>query len=147
VVAHCAPMSTASARAPSAPTQRPISIQVLSGLLGAEAILALAAAIALSMAAGAADESGDAAGNPLRFAAGAGVILAFLGYRAARNAWFGRPRAYGQAAILQLALLAGLGLALLVIGWQPALVASMALPAGVFVLLTTRGVREALGQI
>jgi hypothetical protein len=140
-------MSTASARAPSASTQRPLSIQVLTALLGAEAILTLAAGIALSMAAGAADESGDSAADPLRFAAGAGVILAFLGYRAARNTWLGRTRAYGQAAILQLALLAGLGVALLVIGWQPALVAAMALPAGVFVLLTTRGVREALGQV
>jgi hypothetical protein len=139
-------MSTASARAPSAPTQRPTTLQVLTALLAAEAVLTLAGGIALSMVAGAADEASDATGTPLRFAAGGAVILAFIAYRAARNAWRGRPRAYPQAAILQLGLLGGLAVALLVIGWQPALVAVMVLPAAVFVLLTTRAVRESLGQ-
>jgi hypothetical protein len=82
----------------------------------------------------------------VRFAAGAGVLVAIFAYRAARNAWRARPRAYVQAGIIQLLVVAGVALAMVVVGWQPALLGAMALAGGAFVLLSVPSVRESLGQ-
>lgn len=139
-------MTTTSIRAQSVSIGRPTALQVLAGLLGVEAVLALAVGIGLSMVAGAAEQAGDPAATSLRFAAGGGVILAIFAYRAARNAWRARPRAYAQAGIIQLLVVAGVALAMVAVGWQPALLGPMALAAGAFVLLSVPSVRESLGQ-
>ena len=139
-------MTSTSIRSKAVPTERPVALVLLTALLGLEAVLALAAAIFLSMIAGAADEAGNDAGTGLRFAAGGAVIVAIVAYRAARNAWRARPRAYPQAAIIQLAVVAGLALAMVVAGWQPLYLAVIALAAGVFVLLSMPSSRDALDQ-
>lgn len=139
-------MTSTSIRSKSVSAERPLTLQLLAVLLGLEAVLALAVAIGLSMVAGAADEAGDGAATGLRFAAGGAVIAAIVAYRAARNAWRARRRAYAQAGILQLVVVAGLALGMVVAGWHPALLGVIALATGVFILLSTQSVRNALGQ-
>lgn len=122
-------------------------IGVLRAFLWAEAIGGLVLAIFLSMAAatlGARD--GVAAEEPLRFAAGGAFVLGILALVASRGARKRRPWAWTLAAILQVIVAVATGVAVLVAEWHPAYLVGFGLAAVVMLVLSTAGVRRALGQ-
>lgn len=135
----------------SAATSRVMGIAVLRALLLGEAALGLVLAIALSMLASAftdfvGGDSGRAAEQSLRFAAGFSLIFAILAAAASRGARRRRGWAWTLAALLQLVLSVATAIAILVATWHPAYLLGFALAAIVMVVLSTPSVRRALGQ-
>lgn len=83
---------------------------------------------------------------PIRFAAGGAIVLAILALFASRGVRRRRPGGWTLAAIIQVLVAVGTGIAVLTSEWQPAFIAGFATPALVMVVLSTASVREALGQ-
>ena len=136
------PMATAS----SVPL-----IGALRVLLLAEAAATLALAILLSMLAGGTADflGGDAASSaetPLRFAAGAAFLFAIFAAVASRGARRRRAWAWTMAAVLQVILAVGTGIAVLTAEWHPLYLVGFAMAAVVMTVLSTGAVRRALGQ-
>ncbi len=124
---------------------------VLRALLIGEAVLGLGLTIFLSLVAVA---LGDATGGDeglaveerLRFAAGGAIIVVIGALVASRGARRRRPWAWTLAALLQLVLAIGTGVAILVAGWHPVELVGFGLAIVVMLVLSTTSVRRALGQ-
>ena len=132
-------------------TERVPLVGVLRTLLIGEAVLGLGLTVFLSLAAAA---LGDATGGDeglaveerLRFAAGGAIIVAIGALIASRGARRRRPWAWTLAALLQLVLAIGTGVAILVAGWHPVEAVGFGLAIAVMFVLSTASVRRALGQ-
>lgn len=136
---------------PAAQPARVPLMGVLRGLLLSQAILTLGLAIFLSLlAAGLRDflggDAGRAAETTVRFAAGASFLYAVFAAIAARGARRRRRWAWTMAAILQLLLAIGTGLAVIVAEWQPIYLFGFGLAAVTMLVLSAASVRRALGQ-
>jgi len=122
------------------------AVTALCILLLAEAAYALVVTIFLSLVAG---EQGTAAETSTRFAAGGTFLFAIAAYVAFRGARRRRSWSWTLSAILQLILAVGAGIAMVTAGEEgatPAYLIAFALAAGTMLLLSTSGVRRALGQ-
>lgn len=126
-------------------------IGVLRALLIGEAVLGLGLTIFLSLAAAALGDAtggdeGRAVEERLRFAAGGAIIVAIGALIASRGARRRRPWAWTLAALLQLVVAIGTGVAILVAGWHPVVLVGFGLAIVVMFVLSTASVRRALGQ-
>ena len=136
---------------PATTPSRVAGISVLRALLLSEAALGLLIAIVLSMVASALNASlgGDAgrdAEQTLRFAAGFSFLFAILAAFASRGARRRRVWSWTLAALLQLVLAVGTGIAILTATWHPAYLLGFALATIVMLVLSAASVRRALGQ-
>jgi hypothetical protein len=136
---------------PSSSTSRSLEIGLLRVLLISEAALGLALAILLSMVASQMNaflggEAGRAAEQTFRFAAGFSFLFAIFAVVASRGARRRRGWAWTLAALLQLILAIGTGIAILTATWHPTYLLGFALAAVVMLVLSTSSVRRALGQ-
>jgi cytochrome bd-type quinol oxidase subunit 2 len=128
-----------------------LGIGLLRALLLGEAVLGLIIAIGLSMLASGQNaflggEAGRAAEQTLRFAAGFSFLFAIFAAFASRGARRRRTWSWTLAALLQLILAVGTGIAILTAAWHPAYLLGFALPAVVMLVLSASSVRRALGQ-
>lgn len=135
------------------PTARSGTVTALWVLLLAEAVLGVAVAIILSNVAGdqyaSLGDSGSAAEESTRFAAGGAILFAIAALTAAIGARRRRSWSWTLGAVLQLVLAIAAGIALFAAGAEGASAAylvAFALAAGTMILLSTSGVRRALGQ-
>ena len=122
------------------------AVGALCFLLLLEAAFALIVTIVLSLVAG---EQGGAAETSTRFAAGGTILLAIAAYVAYRGARRRRSWSWTLSALLQLILAVGAGIAMVTAGEEgatPAYLIAFALAAATMLLLSTSGVRRALGQ-
>jgi hypothetical protein len=121
---------------------------ILRGLLLLEAVAMLAATIVLSMVASGLEAlSGPGASETtIRFAAGGTIIVAILAAWASRGARRRARWAWTLAAILQVIIAVGTGVAVLVSEWHPIFIIGFALPILVMLVLSTAVVRRELGQ-
>lgn len=139
-------------QSPATPTtSRAIGIGLLRAVLLGEAALMVALAIVLSMVASALNDSlggdaGRAAEQTLRFAAGFSFVFAILAAVASRGARRRRGWSWTLAALLQLILAIGTGIAIMTATWHPAYLLGFALAAVVMLVLCAPSVRRALGQ-
>lgn len=124
-------------------TPRLMGVGILRALLLLEAALGLAAAIGLSMLA---SQESEGLEQTLRFAAGFSLVFAILAAFASRGARRRRTGAWTLAALLQLALAIGTGIAVLAATWHPTYLIGFALATAVMLVLSTGSVRQALGQ-
>ena len=133
------------------PDSRVAMIGVLRALLLGEAAGGLALAIFLSLMAGGqtdfvGGDSGRAAEESLRFAAGGALLLAIGAAVASRGARRRRPWAWTMAAILQVIVAVATGAAVMIAEWHPLFLIGFGLAALVMFVLSTASVRRALGQ-
>jgi hypothetical protein len=138
-------LMTALTDAPAVATAAPRlpMIGVLRVMLLTEAALALTLAIVLSMIAG--GLGGDAETN-VRFAAGGAFLFAVFAAIASRGARRRRGWSWTMAAILQVLLAIGTGIAVMVAEWNPVYLIGFALAVAVMLVLSVASVRRALGQ-
>ena len=120
-------------------------------LLLIEAAAMLGLAIFLSLLAGGTvdflgSDLGASAETTLRFAAGAAFLFAIFAAVASRGARRRRAWAWTMAAVLQVVLAVGTGIAVLTAEWHPAYLIGFAMAAVVMTVLSTAPVRRALGQ-
>ena len=139
---------TKTAASPALPTtDRSLIIGVLRTLLLAEAVLALALTVFLSLLAGGMDSAlAEADATTARFAAGGAFVFAILAAIGSRGARRRRGWSWTLAAILQLVLAIGTGVAVLTAEWHPGFLVGFALATAVMIVLSTTTVRRALGQ-
>ena len=133
------------------PDSRVAMIGVLRALLLGEAAGGLALAIFLSLMAGGqtdfvGGDSGRAAEESLRFAAGGALLLAIGAAVASRGARRRRPWAWTMAAILQVIVAVATGAAVMIAEWHPLFLIGFGIAAVVMLVLSTTSVRRALGQ-
>lgn len=137
---------------PSVPSaSRMPMIGVFRVLLLTEAALAFGLAVFLSLlASGARDflggEAGLAAETTARFAAGAAFLFAIFAAIASRGARRRRGWAWTMAAILQVILAIGTGVAVMTAEWHPAYLIGFGMATAVMLVLSVASVRRALGQ-
>lgn len=136
---------------PALPETRVPLVGVLRALLFGEALLGLVVTVFLSLLAAAlgdslGGESGQAAEERLRFAAGGAFLFAIAAAVAARGARRRRTWAWTLSALLQLVLAIGTGIGIMVASWHPLYLIGFALAAIVMLVLSTASVRRALGQ-
>ena len=137
--------------APSPITTPVPAIGLLRALLLGEAALGVGLAVFLSLlASGLPDsvggEPGLVAEQNVRFAAGFSFVFAILAAVASRGARRRRGWSWTLAALLQLILAVGTGIAIVAATWHPAYLLGFALATGVMLVLSTGSVRRALGQ-
>jgi hypothetical protein len=140
-----APISTVDA-VPRVPM-----IGLLRALLLGEAVAGLVLAILLSLLAAAerdflGGDAGRAAEQTLRFAAGGAFMFAVFAAIASRGARRRRGWAWTLAAILQVVLAIGTGIAIMAVEWQSFFLIGFAAAAVVMLVLSATSVRRALGQ-
>jgi hypothetical protein len=140
-----APISTVDA-VPRVPM-----IGLLRALLLSEAVAGLVLAILLSLLAAAerdflGGDAGRAAEQTLRFAAGGAFMFAVFAAIASRGARRRRGWAWTLAAILQVVLAIGTGIAIMAVEWQGFFLIGFAAAAIVMLVLSATSVRRALGQ-
>jgi hypothetical protein len=133
----------AAALATAADPEPTPMISVLRALLITEAIGSLVVTIALSQVAGA---IGGSAENGLRFTAAGALLFGLFAAIASRGARRRRPSAWTIAAVLQVLLAIGTGIAVIAIEWHPLMLVGFGLAALVMLVLSTASVRRALGQ-
>lgn len=126
-------------------------VGILRTLLLAEALGGVALAIFLSMLAAGlggtlGEEAGRAAEETVRFAAGAAFLFAVFAAIASRGARRRRAWSWTLAAMLQVILAIGTGVAVLTATWDPLFLAAFAAAGAVMLVLSTGSVRRALGQ-
>jgi hypothetical protein len=126
-------------------------VGVLRALLIGEALAGIAVAIFLSMlAAGLRDflggDAGRAAEESVRFAAGGAFVFAILAAIGSRGARKRKTWSWTLAALLQVILAVGTGVAVMVAEWHPLFLIGFAVAAVVMLVLSTTSVRRALGQ-
>jgi hypothetical protein len=141
----------AAAAPPLAASASTPMVGVLRGLLLGEAALGIASAVLLSLVAAAlrdtiGGELGRTTEESVRFAAGGAFLFAIGAAIASRGARRRRTWAWTLAAVLQLVLAVGTGLAVMIATWHPAYLIGFGLAAVVMIVLSTAGVRRALGQ-
>lgn len=134
---------------PTAPRVRMVG--VLRILLLAEALAALALAVLLSTVAAAqldllGADAGRAAEESIRFAAGGSFLFAIFAAIASRGARRRRTWSWTMAAILQVLLAIGTGVAVMTADWHPLFLVGFGAAAAVMLVLSTTSVRRALGQ-
>ena len=140
-------MTAASDAAPPAATARLPMIGLLRTLLLTEAAGGLALTVFLSLVADVVgDRSGIADETNVRFAAGGAFLFAVFAAIASRGARRRRGWAWTMAAILQVLLAIGTGLAIMVVEWHPAFLIGFGLASAVMLVLSAASVRRALGQ-
>ena len=147
-------MNAQTAAAAPQPLATPDStpmIGVLRALLLGEAALGLAAAVLLSLVAVALRDSlggdvGRSTEESVRFAAGGAFLFAIGAAIASRGARRRRSWGWTLAAVLQLVLAIGTGIAIMVADWHPAYLIGFGLAAVVMIVLSIDAVRRALGQ-
>ena len=137
--------------APMPSTDRVPMIGVLRTLLLGEAAATLVLAVFLSMlAAGLRDflggDAGRAAEETVRFAAGGAFLFAIFAAIASRGARRRRGWAWTLAAILQVLLAIGTGVAVMTAAWHPIYLVGFGAAAVVMLVLSATSVRRALGQ-
>lgn len=142
--------ATARPGAPVTPTRVPM-VGVLRALLIGEALAGIALAVFLSMlAAGLRDflggDAGRAAEESVRFAAGGAFVFTILAAIASRGARLRKSWSWTLAAILQVILAVGTGVAVMVAEWHPLFLIGFGVAAVVMLVLSTTAVRRALGQ-
>jgi len=130
-------------------TQAPM-IGILRALLLLEAAGGLVVAILLSLIAGQLESTG-AEGDldraiTIRFAAAAAFFFGLFAAIASRGARRRRGWAWTMAAILQVLLAIGVGVAIFVAEWEPYYLGGFAPAVLVMLVLSTSAVRRALGQ-
>ena len=135
----------------SVPAPRVAMVGVLRAFLLGEAAAGLVFAIFLSLLAGGqtdfvGGDSGRAAEETLRFAAGGAFLFAIFAAVASRGARRRRPWAWTLAAILQVIVAVGTGAAVMIAEWHPLFLVGFGLAAIVMLVLSTTSVRRALGQ-
>jgi hypothetical protein len=145
------PTAAVGSRPSASGAPRVWSIGLLRGLLLTEAGLALVLAIGLSMLASAlgssiGGEPGQVAEQNVRFAAGAAIVFAILAALASRGARRRRGWSWTLAALLQLILAIGTGIAIMTATWHPAYLIGFAIAGIVMLVLSTTSVRQGLGQ-
>jgi hypothetical protein len=118
-------------------------VAVLRAFLLGEAALGLVLTIFLSMVASRLDGGQEEA---VRFAAAGAFLFAIFAAIASRGARRRRPWAWTWAAILQVILAIGTGIAVFVAEWHPAYLAGFGLAVVVMLVLSVASVRRALGQ-
>ena len=138
-------------RTPGPTTTRVPAIGLLRALLLAEAALGVALAVVLSLVASdlrdsVGGEPGLVAEQNVRFAAGFSFVFALVAALASRGARRHRAGSWTLAAVLQLILAIGTGIAIVATPWQPAYLLAFALATVVMLVLSTAAVRRALGQ-
>lgn len=140
-------MTALTRTTPVAAPSRLHMIGALRALLLTEAVAGLLLAIALSLVASAVGEgSGTADETNVRFAAGAAFLFALFAAIASRGARRRRGWSWTMAAILQVLLTIGAGIAIMVAEWHPAYLAGFGLASAVMLVLSVASVRRALGQ-
>ena len=140
-------MTALTDAAPVAATPRLPMVAVLRALLLTEAAAGLVLAVALSLVASAVgDRFGIADETNVRFAAGAAFLFALFAAIASRGARRRRGWSWTMAAILQVLLAIGTGIAIMVAEWHPAYLVGFALASAVMLVLSSASVRRALGQ-
>lgn len=133
--------------APLAGNARLPMLGLLRVLLLTEAATGLALAVFLSLVADAVgDRSGVADETNLRFAAGGAFLFALFAAIASRGARRRRGWAWTMAAVLQVLLAVGTGVAIMVAEWHPAYLIGFGLASAVMLVLSVASVRRALGQ-
>jgi peptidoglycan/LPS O-acetylase OafA/YrhL len=118
-------------------------VGVLRALLLAEAVAGLVLAVVFSLIAG--GQGADAETN-LRFAAGAAFLFGVFAAIASRGARRRRAWSWTMAAILQVLLAIGTGIAVMIAEWHPIYLAGFAMATAVMLVLSAASVRRALGQ-
>ncbi|CAN5521115.1 hypothetical protein BH23CHL10_BH23CHL10_12930 [soil metagenome] len=126
-------------------------VGVLRVLLLSEAVATLALAIFLSLLAAAmrgflGGDIGRAAEEMIRFAAAASFGVAIFAAIASRGARRHRPWSWTLAALLQVVVAIGTGVAVMSASWHPVFLLGFALPTAVMLVLSAPSVRQALGQ-
>jgi cytochrome bd-type quinol oxidase subunit 2 len=126
-------------------------VGLLRALLLGEAVAGLALAIFLSLLAAGertvlGGDAGRAAEESIRFAAAGAFLFAIFAAVASRGARRRRSWSWTLAAILQVLVAVGTGLAVLVAEWQPIFIVGFVAAALVMLVLSTSPVRRALGQ-
>jgi hypothetical protein len=145
--AMSAPLSPVNSGSAAPEAIEPVpAIGVLRALLLGEAALGLALAVFFSMLAVALRDAFGGNEEPLRFAASGAFIFAIAAAIASRGARRRRGWAWTLAAILQLVLAIGTGIAVMLADWHPAYFIGFALAAVVMLVLSTSSVRSALGK-
>lgn len=140
-------MTALTDAAPTAGTPRIPMIGLLRALLLTEAAAGLALAVFLSLVAAAVGaRSGIADETNIRFAAGGAFLFAVFAAIASRGARRRRGWAWTMAAILQVLLAIGTGIAIMVAEWHPAYLIGFGFASAVMLVLSTASVRRALGQ-
>jgi len=144
------PTVTASEPVPQ-PAARGAVLVVVRVLLLVEAALTLGLAIFLSLlASGMRDfvggASGEAAETTIRFAAAAAFIFAIAAAVTSRGVRRHRGWAWTTAAVLQLILAIGTGVAVLSAEWHPAYLIGFGLAGVTMLVLCVPSVRSQLGQ-
>lgn len=145
------PTAAVGSRPSASGAPRVLGIGLLRGLLLTEAGLALALAIFLSMLASAlgnsiGGEPGQVAEQNVRFAAGAAIVFAILAALASRGARRRRGWSWTLAALLQLILAIGTGIAIMTAPWHPTYLIGFAIAGIVMLMLSMTSVRQGLGQ-
>ena len=128
-------------------TPRLPMVGLLRVLLLTEAAAGLALAVFLSLVAEAVGgRAGVADETNLRFAAGGAFLFALFAAIASRGARRRRGWAWTMAAILQVLLAIGTGVAIMIAEWHPAYLVGFGLASAVMLVLSVASVRRALGQ-
>ncbi|MDQ2688785.1 MAG: hypothetical protein M3Y29_00735 [Chloroflexota bacterium] len=128
---------------PTMSTARVPMVGMLRALLIAEAIAGFALAVYLSTVAAGLGQAGE---ESVRFAAGAAFLFAIFAAIASRGARRRRTWSWTMAAILQVLLAVGTGIAVMVAEWHPLFLVGFGAAAVVMLVLSTTAVRRALGQ-
>lgn len=127
---------------PPAP-RRPLSVIVLTALLGLESAVALGACVFVSMLA---PTAGGGTTIALQFAAGGLLLFAIAAYVAARKAYRRRRWVHTFTAVLQLLVVVSIFVATLAGGWQPAFVIGLVLAGALLAVLAIPSLMEALSS-
>jgi hypothetical protein len=148
---NAVPPASLSSMTAASTTPRVPLLAVLRGLLLGEALLGLGLAIFLSLlAAGLRDflggDLGRSAEVTVRFAAAAAFLFAVFAAVASRGARRRRAWAWTMAAILQVVLAIGTGVAVMTAEWHPVYLVGFGLAVVVMLVLSSGSVRRALGQ-
>ncbi len=126
---------------PPAAPRRPLSVMLLTALLGLESAVALGACVFLSMLA---PTAGGGTTVALQFAAGGLLLFAIAAYVAARKAYRRRRSVHTLTAVLQLLVVVSIFIATLAGGWQPAFVIGLVLAGALLAVLTMPSLTDAL---
>ena len=136
------PAATDATRTPMIGLLRILLLLEAAGGLGVAILLSMVAA---DLEAGGVDADLDRAIS-IRFAAAAAFLFAIFAAVASRGARRHRGWAWTMAAILQVILAVGVGVAIVATEWQPFFLGGFALAVAVMLVLSSASVRRALGQ-